>query len=168
MKNYVVTYPAECLLKPAIDIPIKDINKDTFGTIASAMLEQLERKKGIGLAANQVGLPFNMTVIKLRTQTYILLNPRIVKHSEEKMKSPEGCLSLPGVSCMVPRYKTVTVEYENLDAETVQVEAEDLLSAAVQHEIDHLQGKTLLNYLSIPKQEKAKKLMKYSRRYSRR
>lgn len=164
MKNYVVTYPAEYLFKKAEDIPIKDINKDTFGTIASAMLEQLERKKGVGLAANQVGLPFNMTVIKLRTQTYILLNPRIIKYSEQKMKSPEGCLSLPGVQALVPRYKEITVEYENLDGETVQLEATDLLSAALQHEIDHLNGKTLLYYLSTPKQEKAKRLIKYSRR----
>ena len=158
MKTVITTYPNNELCEATRDIPKESINAETFSQIGSAMLEVLRKEGGIGLSANQVGLPLNMCVIDLEVNNpMILLNPRVIKTSTTKVLNKEGCLSLPGTVVSVERYKEVTVEYEDVTGKTKTVEAKDILSYCLQHEIDHLNGILMINRISAYHKEKAMK-----------
>lgn len=96
---------------------------------------------GIGLAANQVGVPLSIVCVGLMTN-FVFINPRIVEKSEETFQSDEMCLSIPNVKVTVPRHKHVKIKYQNIFMEEEEFDSEDslLLSACLQHEIDHLHG----------------------------
>lgn len=165
MKQVITVYPNKDLFEKTRDIPKDQITGDTYRQIGSSMLEILRKKGGIGLSANQVGLPLNMCVIELTSSDpKIMLNPRIVKQSDKMVKSKEGCLSIPGAEVTVNRHATVTVEYEDVRGETQSLEAASLLSCCLQHEIDHLNGITMLNRISDFARSKA---MKQLNRYKR-
>ncbi len=154
----IYTYPNKYLFKKAIEIPKKDIKSDTFSQIGASMLEILRKKGGIGLSANQVGLPFRMCVIELtKYATYIMLNPRVTHLSKLMQKSTEGCLSLPGCVVVVNRHKNVKLEYEDVMGETQSLNATGLFSNCIQHEIDHLNGILTINRLSKFHADKALK-----------
>lgn len=151
-------YPNKQLFEKAIPIPLDQINSATFSQIGSSMLDILRKRGGIGLSANQVGLPFNMCVIELTSSDpKIILNPRIIKQSEKRVKSKEGCLSLPGAGVIVSRHKDITVEYEDVNGKTVTEEATGLLSCCLQHEIDHLNGILMINRVNEYSRNKALK-----------
>jgi peptide deformylase len=158
MKQSITTYPNKALFEKTRDIPIDQIQSDTFSQIGSSMLKVLREKGGIGLSANQVGLPLNMCVVELSSSDpKIMLNPRVTKQSDTMVESREGCLSLPGAIVIVNRHKNVTVEYEDVDAKTQTIEASDLLSCVLQHEIDHLKGILMINRLTEYYKSKALK-----------
>jgi peptide deformylase len=158
MKSMITTYPNKELFDKTRDIPKKDISSNTFSQIGASMLEILKKKGGIGLSANQVGLPLNMCVISMHANdAKILLNPRIIKQSDKTFKSEEGCLSLPGCTVVLNRHKSVTVEYEDVTGETQTLEGAGLLSACLQHEIDHLKGILTINRLTEFHKNKALK-----------
>ena len=160
MRHMITTYPNKELYQITRDIPKKDIKSETFSQIGSAMLEILRNQGGIGLSANQVGLPLNMCVIELEPNNpMILINPRITKTSTIKVPSQEGCLSLPGCLVTVQRYKEITVEYEDVRGTTNSLNATNLLSYCLQHEIDHLTGVLMINRLGSYHKEKAIKQM---------
>ena len=169
MNTRITTHPHKELFEKTRDIPKDQIHSDTYSSIGSSMLDILRKKGGIGLSANQVGLPLNMCVIELRsTDPKIMLNPRIVNKSKETMPSKEGCLSLPGAVVTVSRYKEVTVEYEDVVGKTESIEATGLLSACLQHEIDHLSGILMINRVSEVERSRAVKDMNtYKRRAKR-
>jgi peptide deformylase len=154
----ITTHPHQELFGKLKEIPVKDIQSDTFGQIGSSMLEILKKKGGIGLSANQVGLPFRMCVIDINVNNpQIMINPRIAKQSDKMAKSQEGCLSLPGLYITINRHKNITVEYEDVTGETQSEEATGLLSFCIQHEIDHLNGILMINRLSEYHKSKAMK-----------
>ena len=165
MKNQIVTYPSQSLFEKTRDIPKDQITGDTYRQIGASMLEILRHKGGIGLSANQVGLPLNMCVVELSSaDPKILINPRVIKQSDKMIKSREGCLSLPGVACFVNRHKDVTVEYEDVTGETITLEATGLLSCCLQHEIDHLKGILMVNRLTEYNKSKAIKQFHLARK----
>jgi peptide deformylase len=137
-------YPNSSLFTPLGFIPVEDIRSDTFTQIASSMFGILKRKGGIGLSANQVGLPLRMCVINI-TEPLILINPTIVKQSKVMEKSREGCLSVPGATVTVSRHDNITVQYRTVTGEPQELEAKGLLSYCIQHEVDHLNGVLMLN-----------------------
>ena len=158
MKETITVYPNKELFNVTRDIPKDQIKAETFSQIGSAMLQILRNKGGIGLSANQVGLPLNMCVIEVDTNDpKILLNPRITKMSDKMGRSREGCLSLPGTIALVNRHSNVVVEYENVEGETEKIEASGLLSYCLQHEIDHLNGILMINRLNQFHKNKALK-----------
>jgi peptide deformylase len=157
MKQAITTYPNKELLTATREIPKKDIRSETFSQIGAAMLDILRKEGGIGLSANQVGLPLHMCVVELTNDPKILLNPRITKMSRDKVPSREGCLSLPGAIVNIQRYREITVEYEDVTGETVELNAQGLLSSCLQHEIDHLNGILMINRLGAYHKEKALK-----------
>ena len=168
MKNVISVYPNKDLATVTRDIPKDQIIGDTYRQIGASMLEILRKKGGIGLSANQVGLPLNMCVIELtKNQTQIMLNPRIIKQSDRMVKSYEGCLSLPGVKLNINRHKSVTVEYEDVTGDTKQLEGHDLLAFCLQHEIDHLKGITMLNRVTEYYRQKALKDLQRYKKYHR-
>jgi len=106
---------------------------------------------GIGLAANQVGKPVRLVVIDLRAPEYkhgllVLINPEIVAASGE-ITYQEGCLSLPEFFATTKRYEEVTVRALDRNEQPMEIQATGLLSVALQHEIDHLDGKLFIDYL---------------------
>ena len=125
--------------------------------LAKDMLETMHAANGVGLAAPQIGLSHRIAVVyippeveehedgttteKTPEQVYVLINPEIVKASDEEEVGLEGCLSLPGWYGDVPRASWVTVDYQGLDGKRHRIRrADGLLGRALQHEIDHLDG----------------------------
>jgi peptide deformylase len=142
MSLKIVQYPHPALVhatKPVLRID-KQLNLQVGG-----MLEAMYEARGLGLAANQVALPYQLLVTNLtgdanqREQEAVFINPTIVeRHGVQE--GEEGCLSFPGLFQKVRRAKTVKVQAYNLKGEQVEITASDLAARCWQHEIDHLNG----------------------------
>lgn len=150
-----------------------EINED-FQKTLSDMFETMYDSHGIGLAAIQVGIEKRFLVLDLgqselaegeegtRDQR-VLINPEIVER-EGEIEWEEGCLSCPDIQVMMTRSQKITVTYKDLNFEEQKIEAQDLLAVAIQHEIDHLDGKLIIDQLSALKKEKYIKELKSSGR----
>lgn len=110
------------------------------------MLETMRDAPGIGLAANQVGVPLQVAVIELEEKITELVNPQIVKASGEVVDW-EGCLSIPGFVAEVKRHEKVTVKAKDRHGKEFRVKGQELFARALQHEIDHLNGVLYIDYL---------------------
>lgn len=110
------------------------------------LLETMRDAPGIGLAANQAGVPLQVAVIELDGRITELVNPQIVRSTGEVLDW-EGCLSIPGYVAEVPRAQRVTVKARNRQGKEFRIKGEDLFARALQHEIDHLNGKLYIDYL---------------------
>jgi len=107
--------------------------------------------RGIGLAAPQVGRTERLAVLDLGNDPFVIINPLIVQVSSGKAKAEEGCLSIPDIYADVERPKSVTMRALDRNGKPFEREATDLLARCLQHEIDHLDGKLFLDYLSVLK-----------------
>ncbi len=146
---HIVKYPHPALRYASR--PVERIDgelKDVVGAMFALMYEA----KGVGLAANQVGLPFRFFVLNVtadperKDQELVFINPEIVKrHSWEDEE--EGCLSLPGLYSKVRRPRKVKVRAYDLAGREVEFESDELFGRAMQHETDHLDGKLFIDYL---------------------
>jgi len=129
-----------------------------------AMLSEMSRlmydASGIGLAASQVGLDEAMIVVDVGSGLYKLINPVITK-KEGTQALEEGCLSVPGVCIKVKRARRVVVEALDDSGKPVSVEAGDLLACVLQHEIDHLKGRLIVDYASFLDKIKLKKKLQH-------
>jgi peptide deformylase len=125
--------------------PIQAIDAELHKT-AARMLELMYEAHGLGLAAPQVGLPYQLFVMnplsdpEQRDLERVLVNPVIVDHSRTLVEGEEGCLSFPDLFQKVRRYKSVKVRYYDLAGQLVEIEASDLPARVLQHERDHLDG----------------------------
>jgi peptide deformylase len=123
-------------------------------TLVEDMFTTMYRARGIGLAAPQVGVSSRVLVIDLGEAdedgagAFALVNPRVVEASRRTDRAPEGCLSIPGLEEVVERPDRVVVEGLNPRGEAVSMEASGLLSRALQHEIDHLDGVLFIDRVS--------------------
>ncbi|GEO15950.1 peptide deformylase [Microvirga aerophila] len=138
--------------------PVKEIT-DEIRKLADDMLDTMYDAPGVGLAAIQVGVPLRMVTMDVsktegERHPMVLLNPEIVWASEEKRVYEEGCLSIPEYYEEVERPDRVRFRYMNLQGETVEQEAEDLMATCVQHEIDHLNGVLFIDHLSKLKRDR--------------
>jgi len=116
--------------------------------LLSKMARQMYDSQGIGLAAPQVGVSESLIVVDTGSCLYKLVNPKIVKR-QGRQSLEEGCLSVPGVSIKVKRAKKVAISALDDDAKPVKIEAEDFLACVFQHEIDHLNGKLIVDYATL-------------------
>lgn len=134
--------------------------------LAADMAETMYAAPGVGLAATQVDQHLQLIVIDVsedKSQLLTFINPEILERREE-CEGEEGCLSVPGVYELVTRSAWVRVRALGLDGQTFELEADGLLAICIQHEIDHLQGKVFVEYLSRLKQGRIKqKLLKHAR-----
>lgn len=145
--------------------PIDDVNEDIRSLIEN-MAETMYAAPGIGLAATQVNVHKRLIMIDIseaRDQLQVFINPVIISKGPESSME-EGCLSVPGIYESVTRAESIV--YRALDAQGDKMEqkTEALLAFCIQHEIDHLDGKVFVDYLSRLKQQRiAKKLLKQQR-----
>jgi peptide deformylase len=130
-------------------------DSDAVRRLIPRMFATMYRAPGIGLAAPQVGIGLAVTVIDLmpddKPAPFALINPEIVAASAELASREEGCLSLPGQYAEVTRPARVKVRYEDPSGREQQIDAEGLLAACLQHEIDHLNGILFVDHLSALK-----------------
>jgi peptide deformylase len=110
------------------------------------LFETMDAAKGVGLAANQVGVARRVAVVDAEGQRFAMVNPRIVR-AEGKSTAEEGCLSIPDVYGDVTRPASVTLEALDRDGKPYRLEAAGLVARAIQHEIDHLDGILFLDHL---------------------
>jgi peptide deformylase len=110
------------------------------------MLVTMRDAPGVGLAANQIGVPLQVAVIEIEERITELVNPQIVKSSGEQ-PDWEGCLSIPGYVAEVERAAKVTVKARDRHGKEFRVKGEELMARALQHEIDHLNGVLYIDYL---------------------
>ena len=151
--------------------PIEKID-DSIKTLAADMLETMYDAPGIGLAAPQVGEMKRIVVMDLAKEgetpePLVMINPEILKYSEETTVTEEGCLSIPELYYEVERPAEVTVRYTDLDGKTVELEAKDRLAVCVQHELDHLDGVLYIDYLSRLKRDRVLKKFQKADRLSK-
>jgi len=141
-----------------IATPISHVT-DKIRQLADDMLETMYDAPGVGLAANQVNIQKRIIVIDTSedgSTPLILINPEIIAKQGER-EHQEGCLSVPEAYEIVTRADTVTVKALNRDGEEFELEADELLATCIQHEIDHLDGKLFVDYLSSLKRQRIKK-----------
>tara|TARA_Y100000590_G_C15517392_1_gene937942 strand:- start:267 stop:776 length:510 start_codon:yes stop_codon:yes gene_type:complete len=163
----ILYVPNPILKKKAIDL--KKINKEDL-LLADEMIEIMERAPGVGLAANQIGILKKIVTINIKDkqkqsqQKYVLFNPKITSFSKETVIMEEGCLSIPEQFADIERPKEITLEYINIKKKIVKKKAVGIEARILQHEIDHLNGKLFIDYLSSLKRniilKKVQKLIK--------
>jgi len=152
----ILCFPDSRLRKKATDIgaiPAKTRQ------LAGDMIENKYAAPGIGLAANQVNVQKRMVVIDIsedKSEPMVFINPEIIDKQGER-EYEEGCLSVPEAHEMVMRADTVRVKALDLDGEVFELAAEGLLATCIQHEIDHLDGKLFVDYISNLKRQRIKK-----------
>jgi peptide deformylase len=146
----IVPYPHPALRYQSR--PVERID-DALREQVRAMFELMYASKGIGLAANQVALPFRFFVLNVTAdpaqadQEQVFINPEIVKR-HASIEDEEGCLSFPGLYAKVQRARKIRVRAYNLEGSEFELDAEDLLSRAIQHEADHLGGRLFTDLLA--------------------
>ncbi len=150
----VVKYPDPVLAKRGEAVTEFD---GALKTLVEEMFESMYAAQGIGLAAPQIAISKRITVIdvsfgKNEQEKIALINPEIV-HAEGRQVEEEGCLSLPEIREKVPRAERVKVKAQNIAGEWFEVEGDELLARALQHEIDHLDGVLFIDRLSRLKRE---------------
>lgn len=153
------TYPSEVLARKAE--PVKETEIALLQQLIDDMIETMYDAPGIGLAAPQVGVSKQIIVVDVSGKfpqypLTVLINPKII-HTEGVIESEEGCLSLPGYTTTVKRAEKLKVQGLDREGKEVIIEADGLFARALQHEIDHLDGKLLLDRISSIKREFYKK-----------
>ena len=135
--------------------PVRPDDAEAVKALVPRMFETMYKAPGIGLAAPQVGVGLRVVVVDLMTDNeprpLTLINPQIVAVSDEWATREEGCLSVPNQYADVSRPARVTMRYHDLSGAQKQVEAEGLLAACLQHELDHLDGVLFVDHLSALK-----------------
>ena len=127
--------------------------------LSDNMLMTMYEEKGIGLAAPQVNKPVRLIVMDIsedRDQPLVFVNP-VVSSFEGKVESNEGCLSVPDIKTDIKRHETITLNAQNLKGTAISLEVDGLLSICIQHEIDHLNGKLFIDYISDIKLQRLRK-----------
>jgi peptide deformylase len=141
-----------------ISQPIETFD-DELQILIDDMIETMYADRGAGLAAPQVGVNLRLAVVDCssdKSQVFVLINPEIIE-SSDLMEFQEGCLSVPGVYAKVMRPNKVTLRAQNRQGEFYEMKAEGLLAECFHHEIDHLNGKVFIDYLSPIKRQLARK-----------
>lgn len=165
-KLTVLHYPDPNLRKRAE--PVAQID-DSIRTLAADMLETMYDENGIGLAATQVNVQKRVVVIDLsaeRNSPMYLVNPEVLE-SRGSREMEEGCLSVPEYYDVVERAEWIRFRYQDLDGKTIESETDGLLAVCVQHEIDHLNGRLFVDYLSSLKRKRIQKKLEKRQKLER-
>lgn len=159
----VLMYPDPELHR--IAAPVVKVDDD-IRALAADMAETMYAAPGVGLAATQIGVHRRVVVIDIsetRDEPIVLINPELLA-SEGYADNEEGCLSVPGVFDTVRRARWIKARALDRDGKPFEIETEGLLAVCIQHEIDHLQGRLFIEYLSRLKQNRIAAKFKKARR----
>lgn len=141
---------------PILQVPTREVTEfgDALVDLIDDMIDSMYAHDGVGLAANQIGIPLRITVFDIgfvngtdAEDILVLLNPEIIA-SEGKQVGEEGCLSFPGITEIVERPERVTIRASGMDGSPFEIAAEGLLARAFCHEMEHLDGKLFIENLS--------------------
>jgi len=151
----IITLPDPLLRKKSA--PVERIDGE-LKALADDMLETMYAAPGVGLAAVQVGVPRRLIVLDTSKDEeprppLVLINPEILALGSELRLHEEGCLSIPEVRLEIERPASVKVRYLDREGRTQELAAEGLLATAIQHEIDHLNGRLIIDFLSRLKRD---------------
>ncbi|MDO4795594.1 MAG: peptide deformylase [Brachymonas sp.] len=164
----ILVYPDPKLQTVARPVEVVD---DAIRTLVSDMFDTMYDANGVGLAATQVDVHQRVVVMDVsetRDQRVVLINPEIEWFSDERQTGDEGCLSVPGMYDGVERATQVRVRALDENGNSRVIEADGLMAVCIQHEIDHLNGKLFVEYLSPLKRNRIKtKLLKAKREATR-
>ena len=163
---HIVHYPHPVLRQVADEIRNIDQNIEQ---LVLKMIELMYQNRGVGLAANQVGIPLRLFVANPtgeRGKELVFINPQIVE-TNGWAESEEGCLSVPQIQTNIRRQQKVTVRAIDLKEHPFEVPAEGLLARIVQHENDHINGKTILDRMSRIARMAHRRQIKYLEQHSR-
>ncbi|GAB4235669.1 MAG: peptide deformylase [Stanieria sp.] len=137
---------------------IENFNDSNLSALIESLLQTVASANGVGIAAPQVSQSYRLFVVASRPsiryphaptmQPTVMINPQIIAHSEEKVKDWEGCLSIPGLRGLVPRYQTIEVEYYDREGQRQRQILTDFVARIFQHELDHLDGLVFLDRLT--------------------
>jgi peptide deformylase len=119
------------------------------------MFETMEKAKGVGLAAPQVGRRERLCVVDADDTRLVVINPEIIMKEGGMVRGEEGCLSIPEIYADVDRFARITVRAQDIDGNWYEVDGDKLLGRCLQHEIDHLHGKLFTDRLSLLKRRAA-------------
>lgn len=159
----ILEFPDPRLRKKAA--PVAKVDQE-IRTLIDDMFETMYAAPGIGLAATQVDVHKRLLVADVsaeKNDPQVLINPEILE-KDGRTVTEEGCLSVPGYFEEVERAGHIRVGYLNRDGERVEREAEGLLAVCIQHEIDHLDGKLFVDYLSEAKRQRIRRKLEKDRR----
>lgn len=162
-KLKILEFPDPRLRTTAIPVAVVD---DAVRALIADMFETMYDAPGIGLAATQVDVHKRLLVADVsadQSEPYVLINPRILER-DGAIVTDEGCLSVPGYYEEVQRAEHVRVTFLDRDGVEVEMQAEGLLAVCIQHEIDHLDGKLFVDYLSEAKRLRIRKKLVKDRR----
>jgi peptide deformylase len=137
---------------------------DEIRTFVQDLFETMHADRGIGLAANQVGVARRVAVVQTEEDDAVVLIDPVILERDGKIRGEEGCLSIPEIFADVDRAQRIVVETTTLDGNRVTVEATDLRARAIQHEIDHLDGILFLDHVSPLKRRMLMQRWKRQRR----
>ncbi len=126
--------------------PVEEINGDII-RIIKRMRNIMHKAKGIGLAANQIGIRKSILIAEVEDSKVVLINPLIIKSSGEDIME-EGCLSIPNTYIEITRPTGIAIKALNEEENEIEREYNGLIARVIQHEIDHLQGTLIVDYLS--------------------
>ena len=163
----ILTEPDLFLRQNSIKVDKVD---DEIRSLMTDMLETMYDAPGIGLAAIQIGVPKRVIVIDLsrddeKKNPLYFINPEIITNSDNNAAYEEGCLSVPGFTEIVNRPKHILVNALNKEGSAFEFQPNGLLAVCIQHEIDHLNGKLFVDYLSPLKHKRLKKKLEKQRRH---
>jgi peptide deformylase len=151
----IITLPDPLLRKMSARVERVD---DDLRRLADDMLETMYDAPGVGLAAVQVGIPRRLIVVDASAKEeerhpLVLINPEILALGAEMRLHEEGCLSIPDVRVEIERPGSLRVRFLDREGKPRELEAEGLLATAIQHEIDHLNGRLIIDFLSRLKRD---------------
>ena len=162
----ILEFPDERLRKKAL--PVAEVDR-AIHQLVDDMLETMYEAPGVGLAATQVNVQKRIIVIDVsedKDQPLCLINPEILDKAGSE-ESEEGCLSVPGIFEKVQRAEKVKVRALDRQGKPFEIDADGLLAVCIQHEIDHLDGKLFVDYLSPLKRQRIKKKLLKSQRQNK-
>lgn len=144
-RNKLVVYPDKVLTQEAVQViefnkDVRDLINDMFHICRN------NRVRGAGLGANQVGVLKRVVVINVDDMKCYMINPEILQFSETRETAEEGCLSHPGMSVAIERSTSIVVRYQDMSEHWHELPISGLVSRIVQHEVDHLNGKNVIDY----------------------
>lgn len=138
-------------------LPVENFTDKKLQELIDSLIDTATAANGVGIAAPQVSQSYRLFIVASRPNSRYphapamkpkaMINPKIMAHSEETVKDWEGCLSIPGLRGIIPRYRTIKVEYFNREGKLQQEVLTDFVARIFQHELDHLNGLVFLDRL---------------------